>query len=197
MRDAAVHIGTPGAGGAAPPATLMEPVPAPIDLLIVARDRPLLYDTFRLMRTGDSDIEIIMDRRQSSTAGRRELPDRRQRAISDALRTTGWALVPGASRNRSAESLARPSQGSHGPAVQAGRSCYVTLDKEDFECLTQAIPKNSHGYHSLRLALDLGNGMMSVRCDARAAEELLFVARWNCPNAVESIRASIATAAEG
>lgn len=169
----------------------MEPVPAPVDLLIVARDRPLLYETFRRMRIDDANIEIVIDRRQSAVAGRRELPDRRDRTISEALRTTGWALVPSALRKRPID----PPGASHGPTIPAGRSFFVTLHQADVECLTQAVARNSHGYHSLRAALDLGNGTMSVRCDTRAAEDLLFAARWNCPSAVEAILAAIATAA--
>jgi hypothetical protein len=81
--------------------------------------------------------------------------------------------------------------------VPSARACFVTLDKTDVECLMRALARNSDAYHSLRGALDLGNGLVSVRCDARAVEELLFAARWNCPNAVEAIQSSITAAAEG
>ena len=77
------------------------------------------------------------------------------------------------------------------------RTCFVTLEKADVECLTRALAKPSDGYHALQAALDLGTGMMSVRCDTRVAEELLFTARWNCPNAVEAIRLAIEAAGSG
>ena len=68
-----------------------------MDLIVVARDRPMLYEAFRRMSTGNLDVEIYVDRRHresqaSSGAERRRLD------IGAALRTTGWKLVPAETR---------------------------------------------------------------------------------------------------
>ena len=65
-----------------------------MDLLIVAKDRPMLYDAFRRMSAGDADIEITVDRRERAGAPPASLPERRRLDISEALKTTGWAVVP-------------------------------------------------------------------------------------------------------
>ena len=173
----------------------MDPVAGPPDLLIVARNRPLLFETFSRMRSGDSDIEIVVDRRQPRPAGQRE-PDRRERNVTDALRTTGWAMIPSAFRTQARASPAA-SRGSQRAATSAGRRYFVTLDTTDVECLRHVLDRHSEAYRSLGEALDVGDGTMSVRCDSRAVGELLFAARWNCPNAVEAIRSAIAASAEG
>ena len=68
-----------------------------VDLLVVGRDRPLLYESFRRLSIGESDIEIIVDRRHR-IAGVGAEPERRRLDISEALRTTGWAVIPGSAR---------------------------------------------------------------------------------------------------
>ena len=99
-------------------------------------------------------------------------------------------MIPATHRKRSSEPVTAPHVAP--PVVMpTRRTCFVTLDNADFECLTRAVARNSDESHALRAALDLGNGTMSVRCDARTAEGLLFAARWNCPNAVEAIRTAI------
>jgi hypothetical protein len=70
-----------------------------MDLLIIARDRPMLYEAFRRMSTGD--IEIHVDRRHRESQPPASCSERRCLDISEALRTTGWAVV----------SAARPSAG--------------------------------------------------------------------------------------
>lgn len=72
--------------------------PRPADLLIVARDRRLLYNTFLQMSADEPDIEVRLDQRRRT--GRPVSPeiDRRHRDISTALRTTGWVMIPGSVR---------------------------------------------------------------------------------------------------
>ena len=65
-----------------------------MDLLIVAKDRPMLYDAFRRMSAGDADIEITVDRRERAGSPPASLPERRRLDISEALKATGWAVVP-------------------------------------------------------------------------------------------------------
>lgn len=67
--------------------------PVSVDILIVARDRPMLYDAFRRMSGRDEDLEIHVDRRQRPGSPKPSLPERRRVDISDALTTTGWAVV--------------------------------------------------------------------------------------------------------
>ena len=69
-----------------------------MDLLIVAKDRPMLYDAFRRMSVGDADIEIVVDRRNGATRAPASAVDRRGLNIYDALKTTGWAVVPSRAR---------------------------------------------------------------------------------------------------
>jgi hypothetical protein len=77
-----------------------------------------------------------------------------------------------------------------------GRKYFVTLDAKDVECLKLTLSETSDGYHDLLAALDLGNGVMSIRCDLRGAEALLAAARRDCPSAVQAIRTAVVTADE-
>jgi len=72
-----------------------------IDLLIVAKDRPMLYETFRRMSAGETDIEIRVDRRHRKGQPPAASPERRRLDIGEALRTTGWAVVPATRRSAS------------------------------------------------------------------------------------------------
>jgi hypothetical protein len=69
-----------------------------MDLLIIAKDRPMLYDAFRRMSAGDTDIEIVVDRRNGAARRPASAVDRRGFDISQALKTTGWAVVPSRTR---------------------------------------------------------------------------------------------------
>ena len=77
------------------------------------------------------------------------------------------------------------------------RRCFVTLERNDFECLKRAVSSSSEAYHDLHAALDAGDGTVSLRCDMSAAEALLVAARRDCRGAVEAIRSAIAGAAPG
>ena len=70
------------------------------DLLIVAADRPWLYESLCRLRAPGSNVEIRVDRRRGWERRRtdREGPDRRQTDINDSLQATGWALIRGADR---------------------------------------------------------------------------------------------------
>jgi hypothetical protein len=69
-----------------------------MDLLIVAKDRPMLYEAFRRMSDAVTDIDIQVDRRHREGQAPSARPDRRRHDIGEALRTTGWAVVPAARR---------------------------------------------------------------------------------------------------
>jgi hypothetical protein len=71
-----------------------------MDLLIVAKDRPMLYDAFRRMSAGDADIEITVDRRERAGSPPPSVLERRRLDVSEALKTTGWAVVPGRARRQ-------------------------------------------------------------------------------------------------
>jgi hypothetical protein len=70
------------------------------DLLIVAKDRPWLYDSLRRLRASTADVEIRVDRRRGWDRRRtdRTGAERRRRDIGDTLQTTGWALIRAAER---------------------------------------------------------------------------------------------------
>lgn len=70
-------------------------------LMIVARDRPDLYDRLRQEFSGDRAVAVVLDRRfgerRSETADaattEQRLADRRQRDIEDGLQRLGWATA--------------------------------------------------------------------------------------------------------
>ena len=70
------------------------------DLLIVAKDRPWLYDSLCRLRAPTANVEIRFDQRRGWDRRRSERghADRREVDITESLRTTGWALVRGADR---------------------------------------------------------------------------------------------------
>jgi hypothetical protein len=70
------------------------------DLLIVARDRPWLYDSLSRLRAPTANVEIRFDQRRGWDRRRTERgrADRRERDITNSLQTTGWALIRGADR---------------------------------------------------------------------------------------------------
>jgi hypothetical protein len=72
----------------------------PEDLLIVAADRPWLYESLSRLRAPTANVEIRVDRRRGWERRRAERgrADRRQSDISEALQTTGWALIRAADR---------------------------------------------------------------------------------------------------
>ena len=72
------------------------------------------------------------------------------------------------------------------------RKCFVTIGRDDFECLKRVVSETSEAYHDLHAALDAGNGTVSLRCEVAAAEALLAVARRDCEGASEAIRSAIA-----
>ena len=67
--------------------------------IIVARDREALYHHFRESFSGNTTVEVMLDRRQadkSSSADKAKDQrggDRRWRAIGEQLRVLGWAVV--------------------------------------------------------------------------------------------------------
>ena len=70
-------------------------------LLIVAWNRPDLWDLWRRWFSGVDHVQVILDRRQGPRqernhppeADRREVDRRRQPPIDDELRSTGFALT--------------------------------------------------------------------------------------------------------
>jgi hypothetical protein len=70
-------------------------------LLIVAWDRPDLWDLWRRWFVGVEEVHVVLDRRrgprqeraQPHEPDRREADRRRQPSIDDELRSTGFALT--------------------------------------------------------------------------------------------------------
>jgi hypothetical protein len=87
------------------------PVPLGHELLIIARARADFFNVVQRF-PGSASLEVRLDRRREqrrrSTAppaasdDERRRRDRRVRAISDELRTVGWAFVPASERILSA-----------------------------------------------------------------------------------------------
>lgn len=71
-----------------------------VDLLIIAKDRPMLYEAFRRMSAGEKDFEIQVDRREGAGSPPPSLPERRRLDIAPALKDTGWAVVPARARRQ-------------------------------------------------------------------------------------------------
>ena len=73
----------------------------PILLMIVARDRPILYERLRDEFDGDGSVAVVIDRRagerrrqpESVTAEQRRAERRRRRVEGDLYRL-GWTTVP-------------------------------------------------------------------------------------------------------
>lgn len=70
-------------------------------LMIVARDRPDLYDRLRQEFNNDRAVAVVLDRRfgerrrevvESATAEQRQR-DRRRRDVDDGLQRLGWATA--------------------------------------------------------------------------------------------------------
>jgi hypothetical protein len=70
-------------------------------LMIVARDRPDLYDRLRQEFNGDRAVSVVLDRRfgerrregvEATTAEQRSA-ERRRRDIEDGLQRLGWATA--------------------------------------------------------------------------------------------------------
>ena len=70
-------------------------------LMIVARDRPDLYDRLRQEFNGDRAVSVVLDRRfgerrrdsVEATAAEQRSAERRRRDIEDGLQRLGWATA--------------------------------------------------------------------------------------------------------
>jgi len=73
----------------------------PVLLMIVARDRPMLFEKLLDEFDGDASVSVVLDRRfgerrrqpLSVTAEQRRA-DRRRMRVDEDLRRLGWATVP-------------------------------------------------------------------------------------------------------
>ena len=131
LRNPVGHGRCPGCGGetVAPLARFFQPngnlgKPGKLrrQLLVVARDRPHIYEYLKRMFAGNETLEVIMDRRttdrrrhgMSNLPERRRSGDRRRQEIDSHLRALGWAIVLlDVAREQERERHARPRHPAH------------------------------------------------------------------------------------
>lgn len=62
-------------------------------MVVVARDRPELFDYFERVFAGMPEIKVLLDRRFLPPGARPEAPGRERRDVYDELRQRGFVMI--------------------------------------------------------------------------------------------------------